>query len=343
MILSALKNLSDAVFGRKAANVPDFRPPLRRSRLALQELEARTVPATFYVTNTSDSGAGSLRQAIIDSNSVAGPVVNNIFFSLSGTGGGMLELETPLAPFTNHVNMSAIGTTPGIAITISENAPARFRAFDNLYAAYVVNISNVDLYQCGSSDLGGGIRNNGTMHLNDVYMYGCGGTLGGGIYNTGFLEVENSHFQMCAAQSGGAIYSTGNPSAHTVVVRNTNFIENYAVYDGGAIHSVGGNATLHVYDSLFDFNRAELGAGGAITHGFGQIILLDCLIQNNTSKSDAAGVNITETVNSVINSDIVLNDAFLGTYSGLFVSGFNVNLTVNLTRIHDNWGSDTNL
>src|SRR5439155_8764810 len=42
------------------------RPTTRRLRL--EPLEGRDVPATFTVTNTDDSGGGSLRQAITDAN-----------------------------------------------------------------------------------------------------------------------------------------------------------------------------------------------------------------------------------------------------------------------------------
>src|SRR4051794_24433647 len=40
---------------------------------SLEGLEDRTVPSTFAVVNNFDSGPGSLRQAILDSNSNAGP------------------------------------------------------------------------------------------------------------------------------------------------------------------------------------------------------------------------------------------------------------------------------
>src|SRR5262249_53058929 len=46
------------------------------ARPFLERLEDRTVPSTFTVTNTLDSGAGSLRQAILDANdssNVGGP------------------------------------------------------------------------------------------------------------------------------------------------------------------------------------------------------------------------------------------------------------------------------
>ena len=47
---------------------------VRRSttRLFLRALETRIAPSVFNVLNTADSGAGSLRQAIVDANSVIG-------------------------------------------------------------------------------------------------------------------------------------------------------------------------------------------------------------------------------------------------------------------------------
>ena len=62
---------------RKAAAARRFRP-------CLHSLENRLLPATYLVTNTNDSGPGSLRQAIMDSNSNP-PGPNTIDFSI-GSG-----------------------------------------------------------------------------------------------------------------------------------------------------------------------------------------------------------------------------------------------------------------
>jgi hypothetical protein len=55
-----------------------------RCPLFLEVLEDRTLLSVFMVTNTDDSGAGSLRQTILDANAASG--TNSIAFAIDGTG-----------------------------------------------------------------------------------------------------------------------------------------------------------------------------------------------------------------------------------------------------------------
>lgn len=64
------------------------RPHRKPNALRLESLEAREVPAVLLVTNTLDSGAGSLRQAILDSNASIG-IPDNIAFSIPETDTGL--------------------------------------------------------------------------------------------------------------------------------------------------------------------------------------------------------------------------------------------------------------
>ncbi len=78
----------EAAKGKKRAFLPDF-----------HDLERRMMPATFMVTSAADSGANTLRQAILNSN--ATPGANNIDFSLPGSGVQTISLLSVLPAITN--------------------------------------------------------------------------------------------------------------------------------------------------------------------------------------------------------------------------------------------------
>jgi uncharacterized repeat protein (TIGR01451 family) len=84
--------------------------PRRPARTALrprsEPLEPRVAPATFVVTNTGDSGAGSLRQAILDAN-VTG--ASTITFNIPGLGVHTIAPASPLPFVTATVTID--GTT----------------------------------------------------------------------------------------------------------------------------------------------------------------------------------------------------------------------------------------
>lgn len=66
--------------------------------------------ATFTVTNTNDSGDGSLRQAISDANN--NPGLDNVVFNIGAVGVQSIALLTPLPAVTDPINLD--GTTqPG--------------------------------------------------------------------------------------------------------------------------------------------------------------------------------------------------------------------------------------
>ena len=68
--------------------------------------------ATFTVTNTSDSGPGSLRQAILDAN--ATPGADTIAFNIPGTGVHTIGPLSPLPALTDDVGVTIDGyTQPG--------------------------------------------------------------------------------------------------------------------------------------------------------------------------------------------------------------------------------------
>jgi hypothetical protein len=76
-------------------------------------MEVPIPPATFTVTNTNDAGAGSLRQAIIDSNGRSPR--DTIAFNIPGAGPHSIALQTALPTITNSVIIDG-ATEPDYAV-----------------------------------------------------------------------------------------------------------------------------------------------------------------------------------------------------------------------------------
>ena len=78
--------------------------------LAAAGSAARLSALDFTVTNTNDSGPGSLRQAIIDAN--GNPGNDSISFNIAGSGVHTIAITTPLPAITQPVLLDGY-TQPG--------------------------------------------------------------------------------------------------------------------------------------------------------------------------------------------------------------------------------------
>src|SRR5262249_39946330 len=132
--------------------------------------------ATFTVTNTNDSGVGSLRQAILDSNATSGP--DTIAFNIPATDPNCTAANVcTLAPLPAlpAVTDDVMITGPGanlLTVQRSSAAPTHFRIF-TINSGTTVMISGLTI--------SGGIAD-GTGFPNNS---------GGGIFNQGTLTVSN--------------------------------------------------------------------------------------------------------------------------------------------------------
>src|SRR5262245_15297541 len=93
-----------------------------RSPLGFEVLEDRLAPATFTVINTLDSGAGSLRQAILGAN--AAPGADLIDFQIPGAGVHTISPTSTLPAITDTVTIDGY-TQPGAAantLAVGDNA-----------------------------------------------------------------------------------------------------------------------------------------------------------------------------------------------------------------------------
>ena len=87
---------------RRTTTPTVFSGTIFRLRPRVEWMEDRTLLSTFLVTNTDDSGPGSLRQAILDSNAATG-TTNTIDFDIPGSGVQTIAPLSPLPAITNPV------------------------------------------------------------------------------------------------------------------------------------------------------------------------------------------------------------------------------------------------
>src|SRR4051812_30828172 len=84
-------------------------------RLVVRELEDRSTPSTFTVTDLGDAGPGTLRQAVLDANAQSGADTIDFQAGLSGT----ITLTSGQLDLTDDVTITGPGAarSPSAATT----------------------------------------------------------------------------------------------------------------------------------------------------------------------------------------------------------------------------------
>jgi hypothetical protein len=215
-----------------------------------------TLAATFTVTNINDSGAGSLRQAIIDANATAnvGGNPDRIAFNIAGSGIHTIEPLTPFPAITDAVVVDGF-SQPGTV--------ANSNAFgQGLNASLKVELSGAKLpvvYQGGSGDFA-------------LYISAAGCTVQGLVvnrftYELIFSQSNNSKVQGCyiGTDPTGSI-------APLIMPSNKHGYVGVAVYDSANCLVGGTSASMrNLISGHFgsDINIASNGsfANGAVLQG----------------------------------------------------------------------------
>ena len=197
--------------------------------------------ASFLVTNAADSGAGSLRQAIVDSEASAG--ADEITFpGVTGT----ITLQSILPAISGEVTIVGPGST---ALKVSGN---NLTQLFSIGSGALVHISRLTIAD-GRAEAylnGGAVNNAGTLTIGDCVLTNnhAHGGFGGAIYNEGELTISNSTFTGNHVTGGSSV---GSGPGGALGGGGGGF--------GGAIYLRQGTLTLN--DSTFDGNFAAGGAG----------------------------------------------------------------------------------
>jgi hypothetical protein len=242
---------------------------------------------TLLVYNNSDSGAGSLRQAIIDNNVLGGG--NTIIFSNVVTG--TITLTTGELLISN--NVSILGPGPAI-LAVNGNAASRVFHFTNVTAT----VSGLTITN-GSGFNGGGVYiEQAVLTASNCVVAGNLATNGGGIYINGrqsfaLLTIVNSALSgNFASSAGGGIFNDASSQGTAQLeMQNCTVNSNLASGGVGGIYNFApnGDAETYIYCSTFCGNSGN-GAGGILNFAAQFPTLVE--MGNTILKAGASGANI---------------------------------------------------
>ena len=235
--------------------------------------------ATFVVTNINDSGAGSLRQAILDSNVNSQPDTINFdpaVFSTAKTitlTSGMLMIERDTG--FNMPPMELVINGPGAdLLTISGNNVSRVISVEWQAKTVISGIKVANGNGVGGTDYlntGGGILVKGgytgldllTLKNSIVAGNSTVGGGGGGLYIYGQASIINCSIYNNTSGGGGAI---GAATSSSIRIINSTISGNTASYLGAGFYSNA--ATIDVINTVVAFNTGTTGTTGG--GGIGQ-------------------------------------------------------------------------
>ncbi|MCO6459295.1 MAG: hypothetical protein J5I93_28635 [Pirellulaceae bacterium] len=305
-----------------------------RRRLRLEPLEDRRLLATFTVMNTADSGAGSLRQAVLDANGAGGADTIDFAPALSGQ---TISLTGPRIQITGDLTINGPGadqlTVDGLGNDI---------VFDVAASGITVNVNGLHVTRgvTGGSE-GGAIDASDSgvvLNVSNSLFTNNEGSNGGAIrvLNIDALSISNSTFTGNSTNSqGGAIHVCC--IATDVLVVNSTISGNTAGGSGGGIFS---NAPTTVVNSTIVNNVADFGGGGA-SNSQGSFTLHNTIVSGNTLTGGAPsdlGVSFANTPFDLSSSHNVIGDA--GSSGGLThgVNGNQVGVSPLLGPLQSNGG-----
>jgi CSLREA domain-containing protein len=297
------------------------------------------------VTNTNDSGAGSLRQAILNANATAGADTITFAGVFTDATPDIITLASGKLTITDDVII--VGTGASNLTVSGNNASGVFEilgtgtdtSIDGLTIAnandalgsILVN-SNASLSLTGSTvsnNTGavGGIFNRGSLSLTNTTVSGNrGSSLGGGIFNKGNLSLINSTISNNRAfikyrpAYGGGIFNTGNLSITGSTISNNSASANglgrggpdpYPSYGGGIYNS----GTVNLTSSTVSGSSAQSGGG---IYNSGIFNLSNSTISDNQAYRDGGGISNSGSL-TLTNSTITNNraqDFYIGSADG---------------------------
>ncbi|MFL5331585.1 MAG: choice-of-anchor Q domain-containing protein [Gemmataceae bacterium] len=271
-----------------------------RTRLWVQALEDRRTPATFTVNTIADTGLGSLRQAITDSNAAIG-ADSIVFDPAAFASAKIITLESALPNISDDLTIT--GTGSKLLTVTRDSAAGSFRIFAVKNFDTILNVSMSKLSitngycdATSQTDNGGGIYVGAThsLTLDNVVLSGNTSTAqGGGI----------------AMDVGGRLSITNSTISGNVALGNEygDPFTGFSGVGGGIYFTQDGSLTL--FSSTVDNNIAKSSGAGIFLYGEASGT---ALIRNTTISSNSVTTATTLFYRSGGAGIAVLTNSFAG-------------------------------
>jgi hypothetical protein len=303
--------------------------------------------------NSNDSGAGSLRQLIIDAQDSAvidldcsaatvtltsDELLINKNLTINGPGPSLLTVQRSAALGTAAFRIFEVtsGKTFNLSgVTVSNGKASNQNALplsgngggilNNSGATLnVTNITFSNNSTSGNNNSGGGIFSNGTLTVTSSTFSNNSavGGVGGGIFNTGTLSITNSTVNNNSANDGG-ISNIGTLNIASSTISNNSG------------EGISNNGTLTITNSTISGNSADC-CGGGILHFLGTLTITGSTISNNSASGNGGGIYINGGTVTITGSTISNNTADFD--GGIFNGGrlSIINSTVNGNTVTGN-------
>ena len=331
---------------------------LRRLAVTLATLALWAIPAlasavTFTVLNTNDSGAGSLRQAIIDANANAG--TDDIAFNIPGAGVHTITPTSPLPSVTETANINGY-TQPGASPnTLAVGNDAVLLIELNGLSAGALTNGLIDIAAAGNSSVRGLVINRVQGGNSAAISLRIGGinTVAGNFIGTnpaGTAALPNM-CQGIRVQSGSDFIGGPNPADRNVIsgtggcginlyltsappAGGTSVLNNYIGTNAAGTAALGGTVGIDATGGVDYSIGGATGSGNVISGNASQgirvrdvntsVTVFGNLIGTNAAGTAALpngqGISVTTAGNSSIGGPVSQGNVISGNASqGVFI------------------------
>jgi predicted outer membrane repeat protein len=292
--------------------------------------------APLSVTNLNDSGAGSLRQALLDANSAPGQDVITFATGVSGT----ISLLSDFPQLTEAIDLEGPGSS---VITIDggwtqAGGPNSGHVIFDIYdgpgvGAGIWTLSGFTVtggnHSVGPWDGGGAITALNSAPLNIINVAvtaNYSDRVGGGIRLSGTGNVVITHSSITGNSTGGGgggLYADTEDYS-TLTIIDSDISNNTAGSDGGGLYldTDGGNVTI--VGSTITNNTAHDDGGSIMVNDLyteGSLTITDTVISGNHADSNGGALYSTTDDGSIFITDSTISNNTAGGAGGaLYIS-----------------------